>query len=75
MDNQKAAVLAHPSNGQVRFNERFLDLAGHYDFTPRACRPYRARVVPCRGAGVRGVEGKEVPLWKNLASEALENLS
>ena len=43
VDNQKAAVLAHPSNGQVRFNERFLDLAGHYGFTPRACRPYRAR--------------------------------
>ena len=30
VDNQKATVLAHPSNGQVRFNERFLDLAGHY---------------------------------------------
>jgi transposase len=43
VDNQKATVLVHPSNGQVRFNERFLDLAGHYGFTPRACRPYRAR--------------------------------
>jgi transposase len=43
VDNQKAAVLVHPSNGQVRFNERFLDLAGHYGFRPRACRPYRAR--------------------------------
>jgi transposase len=43
VDNQKSAVLEHPSQGQVRFNERFLDLAGHYGFTPRACRPYRAR--------------------------------
>lgn len=43
VDNQKSAVLEHPSRGQPRFNERFLDLAGHYGFTPKACKPYRAR--------------------------------
>jgi hypothetical protein len=43
VDNQKSAVLEHPSQGQPRFNERFLDLAAHYDFRPRACKPYRAR--------------------------------
>lgn len=43
LDNQKTAVVAHPSQGTVRFQERFVDLAGHYGFTPRACRPYRAR--------------------------------
>jgi transposase len=43
VDNQKAAVLAHTSDGEPRFNERFLDLAGRYGFLPRACRPYRAR--------------------------------
>lgn len=43
VDNQKAAVLQHSVGGQVQFNERFLDLATHYGFTPRACRPYRAR--------------------------------
>lgn len=43
VDNQKSAVLAHPANGKPQFNERFLDLAGHYGFTPRACKPYRAR--------------------------------
>lgn len=43
LDNQKTAVLAHPSQGVVRFQERFVDLAGHYGFVPRACRPYRAR--------------------------------
>lgn len=42
VDNQKAAVLEHRRDG-VRFNARFLDLAGHYGFTPRACRPARAR--------------------------------
>ncbi|HZU86252.1 MAG TPA: IS21 family transposase [Anaerolineaceae bacterium] len=43
VDNQKSAVLEHPLQGEVRFNEGFLDVAGHYDFRPRACRPYRAR--------------------------------
>ena len=43
VDNQKAAVLKHPASGQVRFNERFVDLAERYGFVPRACRPYRAR--------------------------------
>lgn len=43
VDNQKSAVLSHPSSGQVRFNERFIDLAECYGFMPRACRPYRAR--------------------------------
>jgi transposase len=43
VDNQKAAVLDRGDGGRPRFNERFVDLAGHYGFTPRACRPYRAR--------------------------------
>jgi transposase len=43
VDNQKAAVLVHPPAGEPHFNERFLDLAGHYGFLPRACKPRRAR--------------------------------
>jgi len=43
VDNQKSTVHHHGNNGRVQFNERFLDLAGHYGFSPRACRPYRAR--------------------------------
>jgi transposase len=43
VDNQKSAVLQASNTGSPRFNERFVDLAGHYGFTPRACRPYRAR--------------------------------
>ena len=42
VDNQKAAVLVHRGD-TLQFNERFLDFAAHYGFTPRACRPYRAR--------------------------------
>jgi len=43
VDNQKAAVISNNGRGQVRFNERFLDMAGHYGFEAKACRPYRAR--------------------------------
>ena len=43
VDNQKSTVIHHRIGEAVRFNDRFLDLAGHYGFTPRACRPYRAR--------------------------------
>jgi transposase len=43
VDNQKSAVLQASNVGKPKFNERFVDLAGYYGFTPRACRPYRAR--------------------------------
>jgi len=43
VDNQKSTVVQASNQGQPRFNERFLDLAGHYGFDPKACRPYRAR--------------------------------
>jgi transposase len=43
VDNQKCAVLEHRCGEAPRFNARFLDLAGHYGFAPRACRPARAR--------------------------------
>jgi len=43
VDNQKCAVLKACNHGKPKFNLRFLDLAGHYGFTPKACRPYRAR--------------------------------
>ena len=43
VDNQKSAVLQSSNSGQPKFNERFVDLALQYGFSPRACRPYRAR--------------------------------
>jgi hypothetical protein len=43
VDNQKSAVLAHSVRRGVRFNTRFIDLAAHYGFRPKACKPYRAR--------------------------------
>lgn len=54
VDNQKSAVLRPSHHGQpAQFNERFLDLAHVYGFTPHACRPYRART---KGKDERMVE-------------------
>lgn len=43
VDNQKSTVILHRIRDTVQLNERFIDCAGHYGFTPKACRPYRAR--------------------------------
>lgn len=42
-DRMKTAVLGEDEAGRVVFNETLLDLARHHGFTPRACRPYRAK--------------------------------
>jgi transposase len=43
VDNQKSMVVTHRIGERVQFNERFVDLANHYGFRPRACKPSRAR--------------------------------
>ncbi len=43
VDNQKSAVIQASYQGKPQFNERFLDLAAWYGFTPHACKPYRAQ--------------------------------
>lgn len=43
VDNQKSLVIARRSGNAAVFHPGFLDLAGHYGFVPKACRPYRAR--------------------------------
>ena len=42
-DNQKTEVISHRAGVAVEFNPRFVELAAHYDFSPHACRPRRAR--------------------------------
>jgi transposase len=64
VDNQKSAVLRHPSNGPVYFNERFVDLAGHYGFTPKACQPYRART---KGKDERTPHLRWVQVWWDIS--------
>ena len=42
-DNQGPIVLEHRPPDRARFHPRAADVAEHYGFTLKACRPYRAR--------------------------------
>jgi transposase len=53
-DNMKTVVL-NREGGAIHFNPGFLDFTGHHDFTPRLCRPYRARTKGKVEAGVKYV--------------------
>ncbi|MEG3174035.1 IS21 family transposase [Sphingomonas sp. ZB1N12] len=40
-DRMKTAVIGEDADGQVIYNRTLGDLAQHYGFLPKACRPYR----------------------------------
>jgi transposase len=42
-DRMKTAVIGEDEDGLVIYNRALVDLARHYGFQPRACRPYRAK--------------------------------
>jgi transposase len=73
VDNQKAAVFKHRLGEAVVFNPRFLDLAEHYGFCPRACKPYRART---KGKDERMVGYVKQHFFQRYRSfESLEHLN
>jgi transposase len=42
-DRMKTVVIGEDENGLVVYNRALVDLARHYGYQPRACRPYRAK--------------------------------
>jgi transposase len=42
-DRMKTAVLGEVDERGIVYNDKLLALAAHYDFLPKACRPYRAK--------------------------------
>jgi transposase len=42
-DRMKTAVIGEDADGLVIYNRALIDLARHYGFQPRACKPYRAK--------------------------------
>ena len=42
-DRMKTAVIGEDADGLVVYNRALVDLARHYGFQPRACRPYRPK--------------------------------
>jgi len=73
VDNQKAAVLSHAPNGTVRFNPGFVQLAEHYGFVPKACRPHRPQTKGKDERMVRYV--KENFFQRYRAFESLAHLN
>src|SRR6201987_4535687 len=49
-DRMKTAVIGEDPDGLVVYNRALVDLARHYGFQPRACRPYRPNT---KGKGER----------------------
>ena len=42
-DRMKTAVIGEDDDGRIVYNRALIDLARHYGFQPKACRPYRAK--------------------------------
>lgn len=42
-DRMKTAVLGEADDQGIAYNRKLVDLATHYRFLPKACRPYRAK--------------------------------
>jgi hypothetical protein len=42
-DRMKTAVIGEDADGLVAYNRSLVDLARHFGFQPKACRPYRAK--------------------------------
>jgi transposase len=42
-DRRKTAVLGEVDDQGIAYNSKLLDLATHYGFLPKACKPYRAK--------------------------------
>ena len=42
-DRMKTVVLGQDEDKGIAYNAKLLDLAGHYGFHPKACKPYRAK--------------------------------
>ncbi len=71
-DNLKTAVLDRDVDGTVHWNPRYLDFAGYYGFTPKACQPYRAQTKGKVESGVRYVRGN---FWPGLKFVDLVDLN
>jgi transposase len=71
-DNLKTAVLSRDADGTIHWNERYLDFAAYYGFTPKACRPYRAQTKGKVESGVKYVRGN---FWPGLRFLDLADLN
>jgi hypothetical protein len=71
-DNLKTAVISRSSSGVIHWNQRYLDFADYYGFTPRACQLDRARTKGKVENGVAYVRGN---FWVGLEYLDLADLN
>jgi hypothetical protein len=77
-DNPRTIVTRRDLEGRhVEWNMTFRDFADYYGFTPRLCRPYRARTKGKVESGVKYVKrnallGRSFRSWDELNSWLLE---
>jgi len=71
-DNLKTAVVSRSSSGVTHWNQRYLDFADYYGFTPRACQRYRARTKGKVESGIGYVRGN---FWVGLEYVDLADLN
>ncbi len=71
-DNLKTAVLSRDADGTIHWNARYLDFAGYYGFSPKACQPYRAQTKGKVESGVRYVR---INFWPGLRFLDLTDLN
>jgi transposase len=71
-DNLKTAVVERLSQGVIRWNQRYLDFADYYGFSPRACQPYRAQT---KGKVESGVSYVRRNFWVGLEYVDLDDLN
>jgi transposase len=67
VDNLKSAVLEHPRGGVPTYHPRYLDLASHYGFEPRACN---VRAPHEKGIVERAVSYVRDSLLRGLCPES-----
>jgi transposase len=71
-DNLKTAVLSRDADGTIHWNPRYLDFAGYYGFSPKACQPYRAQT---KGKVESGVRYLRQNFWPGLQFTDLVDLN
>ena len=71
-DNLKTAVLERDGAGHIHWNQRYLDFAHYYGFTPRACWPRRPQTKGKVESGIKYVRGN---FWPGLHFADLEDLN
>lgn len=74
-DNPKTVCLKRDFEGKdITWNPKFLDFAKYYGFTPRLCKPYRARTKGKVESGIKYVKQNFFALY-GRSFDSLEDLN